>query len=295
MIVPAASSSDELGQRACEAAIPQQTLKICVLLPEVETAISSLQCAVAATRGFTPLICAVHVGFDPLHTFVSAEEQDIQQLRDIYEGKPEVRVARIKAVLDAFISSESDVPPIQWKNDEGDICSNIVLEACRADLFVIGRPIHLDAADALHSALFDVRRLVLVAPRDASDLGRTIGRHFVVGWKAGDPVKHSVEAAAPWLRHADKVSVLCVAKQGAEPYEASAHAFFDKLGIAAQIIGLQRNDKSVGRQLLAEASQLGGDCLLIGAFKHSALWDAALGGVTRDVLAHANIPILLMR
>lgn len=294
MIIPTGFSSDKLDQRACEA-VSQQTLKICVLLPEVETAISSLQCAVAAARGFTPLICAVHIGFDPLHTFVSAEEQDIQQLRDIYEGKPGVRVARIKTALDAFISSESDAPPIQWKNDEGDICSNIVLEACRADLFVIGRPIHLDATDALHSALFDVHRLVLVAPRDACDRERSIGRHFVIGWKPGDPVKHSVEAAAPWLRRADKVSVLCVAKQGAEPYEAGARTFFDKLGIAAQIIGLQRNDQSVGRQLLGEASRIGGDCLLIGAFKHSALWEAVLGGVTRDVLAHADIPVFLMR
>ena len=47
------------------------------------------------------------------------------------------------------------------------------------------------------------------------------------------------------------------------------------------------------RQLLAEAERLGGDCLLIGAFHHGMIWDAVFGGVTRDVLASARLPVFL--
>jgi nucleotide-binding universal stress UspA family protein len=118
---------------------------------------------------------------------------------------------------------------------------------------------------------------------------------MIVGWKPGAPVQHAIEAALPWLRRAEKVSVLWIEKAGVEPYDRSARAFFAEIGIAAQFIGLPRNRQSVGKQLLAEAKRLGGDCLLIGAFTHGMLWDALVGGVTRDVLSHADIPVFLMR
>jgi len=44
---------------------------------------------VAAGDGFATEFSAVHVGFDPKHSFVSAEESDLQQLRDIFEGGPD--------------------------------------------------------------------------------------------------------------------------------------------------------------------------------------------------------------
>ena len=290
-----ASARELASPNSGHPAVAPDSLHICALLPEIETALSTLQCAVAAGQGFAADICAVHVGFDPKHTFVDAEEMDIQQLRDIYEGAPEVRTARIKAVVEAFEASSRASQHIAWRNDEGDLIANVVFEAYVASLVVIGRPIHMDAADALHSALFDAHRLVLVAPRDVSDKERTIGRHFVVGWKPGKAIEQTVAAAAPWLRKAEEVSVVWTAKLGAEPYDASARACFAKIGIEVDVIRLEPSRQSVGAQLLAETKRLGGDCLLIGAFRRSALWEAILGGVTHDVLAHTDIPVFLMR
>src|SRR5271165_4314389 len=131
--VPELPGADPHGEAAA-------TLRICAILPEAETALSTLQCAVAAARAGLSKICAVHVGFDPEHTFVSAEEQDIQQLRDLYEGEPRERTARIKAIFDGFVAAAPGAPPMFWRNDEGDIPANVVLEAQRTDLVVIGRP-----------------------------------------------------------------------------------------------------------------------------------------------------------
>ncbi len=270
-------------------------LRICALLPEAETATSILECAVAGSRGFAAHIDAVHVGFDPKHSLVSAEENDLQQLRDIYEGPPEIRAARVKAAVEAFLSSATDAPPIAWRDDEGDIGVNVVLESRRADLIVIGRPIHLDAADALHSALFDAHRLVLIAPRDVAAGERTIGRHIVIGWKPGTPAERTAAAALPWLRKAGKVSVLWVAKAGAAPYGPGARAFFENLGVSVDITRLERDTRSVGAQLLDEAIQLGADCLLIGAYRHGELWESLFGGVTHDVLKRVDLPTFMMR
>lgn len=270
------------------------SLHICALLPEAETALSTLQCAVAASRGFAADIGAAHIGFDAKHSLVSAEEQDIQRLRDLYEGAPEERLARIKAIVDAFVASHPDGIEIHWRNDEGDIAASVAHEAYDASLLVIGRPMHMDAADALHSALFDAHRLVLVAPRNAAR-ERVIGRHIVVGWKPGKPAEQTLEAALPWLKKAEKITFLWAPKLGEPPYSSSAREFIAHLGIEAEVKRIEPEQMSVGAKLLAETTERGGDCLLIGAFRHGAFWQAVLGGVTRDVLTHTEIPILLMR
>jgi nucleotide-binding universal stress UspA family protein len=273
----------------------KRALHICALLPEAETALSTLQCAVAAGGGFDAEICATHVGFDARHALVDAEELEIQQLREIYEGPPEVRAARVKAVVDSYRESAPAAPPISWRDDEGDVEANVALDAASADLIVVSRPVHLDAADAFHAALFGGQRLVLVAPRDVSDRERVIGRHIVVGWKPGAAVEAAAQAALPWLRKAEKITVLWAAKPGAGFYEPSAREFFQRLGLTVEIARLPRSAGSVGHDLLSEAERLGADCLLIGAFTHGAWWQAMFGGVTRDVLAEARIPVFTMR
>jgi nucleotide-binding universal stress UspA family protein len=271
-----------------------ETLHICALLPEVETALSTLQCAIAAGQGFAAEFCAVHVGFDLKHSFVSAEESALQQLRDIYEGGSDARTARIKAVVDTFLASQLNAPAVHWRNDEGAIDANVALESTKADLLVIGRPTHMDAADALHSVLFHAHRLVLVAPRVAR-AGRAIGKRMAIGWKPGNSAEQAIAAALPWLRRAERITVLWAAKAGAEPYDASAKAFFAGLGLGVDIRRLERKEKSVGLDLLAEAVRQGDDCLVTGAYRHGALWESIFGGVTHDILKHANMPAFMMR
>lgn len=270
-------------------------LRILVLLPEPETATASLNCAVAVGRGRSARIDAIQIGFDPERGIVSAEELDIQQIRETFEGCAADRRARVKQIFDAWKASASQAPEIGWHADLGAVGGDVEAEAASADLIVMGRPSNLDARDALHAALFRTKRLVLVVPEEASTGVESVGRRIVVGWKPTDQAERAVEAAAPWLRRAEDVTVVSVAKQGAAPYEPSACVLFRRLGIEARFVTLQRDARSVGVQLLAEARRLGGDCLLIGAYHHGPLWEAILGGVTRDVLTHLDLPVFMRR
>lgn len=268
---------------------------IVALLPEPETVATCLDCALAATDGFAASISAIHVGFNPKFAFVPPEEIAIQQLRELREGTIADRLARTKAAYDAWVAA-NPAAPIDWTHDEGDVEQLVATETAHADLVVIGNPLRLDGRDAFHATLFWSKRLLLVAPpdpRDAPRPERVIGRHIVVGWKPGDQVKRAARQALPWLERADKVTVVSIEKPGVD-YQASARAFFAELGIAVDCVALRREAGSVGRQLLASCDRLGADSLLIGAFKHGALWEAILGGVTRDVLAAARIPVFMM-
>jgi nucleotide-binding universal stress UspA family protein len=49
----------------------------------------------------------------------------------------------------------------------------------------------------------------------------------------------------------------------------------------------------LGAALLARAHELGADMLVLGAYQHSPLREFLLGGVTRHMLTHADLPMLL--
>jgi len=50
---------------------------------------------------------------------------------------------------------------------------------------------------------------------------------------------------------------------------------------------------AVGQSLLREAHGIGADLLVMGAYAHSRAIEALLGGATRDVLSHVDMPVLL--
>jgi len=52
---------------------------------------------------------------------------------------------------------------------------------------------------------------------------------------------------------------------------------------------------SVGAGLLAAARDFGCDMLAMGAYSHSRLRQLILGGVTRHVLEHGSLPIMMNR
>ncbi len=51
--------------------------------------------------------------------------------------------------------------------------------------------------------------------------------------------------------------------------------------------------RSVGEVLLAEAEDAGSDLVVMGAYSQGRLRELLLGGVTRYVLAHAEVPVLM--
>ena len=50
---------------------------------------------------------------------------------------------------------------------------------------------------------------------------------------------------------------------------------------------------ALGAALLDKAHELGADMLVMGAYQHSPLREFLLGGVTRHMLAHGDLPMLL--
>jgi nucleotide-binding universal stress UspA family protein len=64
-------------------------------------------------------------------------------------------------------------------------------------------------------------------------------------------------------------------------------------GVAAELHVLPIGSTTFGETLLRKAHELGADMLVMGAYQHTPLREFLLGGVTRYMLNHADMPLLM--
>jgi nucleotide-binding universal stress UspA family protein len=180
-----------------------------------------------------------------------------------------------------------------WTEIEGNKVEAIVAARGKtADLVVIVRPGEIEGRDALYAAIFETGRPFLLAP--PSDPVPIFGRHMAIAWKASDQAARAVTAAIPWLKHAERVSVLVVGIDGEPPRSAdNVIALLQLHGIRADPVVLTRGKESIGVRLVDEAHTIGADCLVMGAYRHNRLVEMILGGVTQHMLHHADLPVFM--
>jgi nucleotide-binding universal stress UspA family protein len=64
-------------------------------------------------------------------------------------------------------------------------------------------------------------------------------------------------------------------------------------GIEVRVEALSADDLSISEMLLSRAADIGADLIVMGAYGHWRLSETILGGVTRDVLRHMTVPVLM--
>lgn len=146
-------------------------------------------------------------------------------------------------------------------------------------------------SEGLQACLMDAGRPILLAPEEAP---RAVGSKIVIGWDGGVEAAHAVTAAKPFLLHADKVEILNVSKDELDP------ALADMLSDYLALHGVESNEhlidpasRPIGEVLLEEAERAGCDLLVMGGYGHSRIRELLLGGVTRFVISHTTVPVLL--
>ena len=117
-------------------------------------------------------------------------------------------------------------------------------------------------------------------------------------------IEHAHASALPLLRHADLVELGVCETEAAgrvarDVQMADPLPWLARHGVRATLQhhtlgGSGRfNRNVVGEALLSLADDSAADLLVMGAYAHSRLRETFLGGVTRTVLAHMHLPVLL--
>lgn len=168
------------------------------------------------------------------------------------------------------------------------------IEAKFADLTILGRsdsqasPAVLPENVALASG-----RPVLVVPGEGPF--PTIGQRVVIAWDGSREANRAVRDALPLMARSQHITVLSVADPGRRRDRPTAIpvTYLRDYGLLAEFEEIVAVDREIVANLLARCAEFDADLLVMGAYGHSRLSEWVLGGVTRDILQHATVPVLM--
>jgi protein CrcB len=212
-----------------------------------------------------------------------AEEAKLRASERAWAGEVKTAARQWEAQASAK-TNETD-----WIDVEGDVTHLVAQYGGRSDAVVVaGGPSQTGRSrDALHAAIFDTSRAVLIAPPNS---GGEFGRVVAIAWKDDGRAAKAVLAAMPILAKADTVHVLQAVVSGAQ---IRIPPILLEYGIPALSHAVPGHEGSVGERLLKYAHELGADLVVMGAYAHGEWREALLGGVTRYMLDHADLPLLM--
>jgi nucleotide-binding universal stress UspA family protein len=124
-----------------------------------------------------------------------------------------------------------------------------------------------------------------------------VGEHMLVAWNCSREAALAIHGAMPLLKRADKITVL---EGDASPhllgYESlpkiDLRAWFERRGIHAEFRPF-KPARDHGPALLEAANEADANLIVIGAWGQSRITELVLGGVTRYLFQHSNLPMLV--
>ncbi|TMV67745.1 universal stress protein [Thioclava sp. BHET1] len=223
---------------------------------------------------------------------VVLEQEMIERARD--EAK----------ALETSVRARLGTEDIRWSTDSavsqlGSLNALVALRARFADLVVQATPYGegrgVEDEAIVEAALFEGQAPVLIVP--PSGLGANLGHRIVVAWNQSSEAMAAVRRAMPLLRRAEQVNIAVIDPPAHGPERSDPGGALSQMlsrhGVKAEVSVLARTLPKTSDVICRHASDQEADLVVMGAYGHSRFREAILGGSTRAMLEHANIPVLM--
>lgn len=189
----------------------------------------------------------------------------------------------------------------EWRCEEGQAVSVVALHGRYADLVIAGQRDPAGEAGVDDPAMPDqlvlsIGRPVMVVPHGGEF--PVIGERILVAWDASRLATRAVNDALPILSKAKEVVVMAInPKTGTDGHgeipSADICLHLARHGIRAEAQHHYADDIGAGALLLSRAADEGIDLIVCGAYGHARWRELVLGGVTRHLLTHMTVPVLM--
>ncbi len=187
--------------------------------------------------------------------------------------------------------------PAEWRALEGDVAATLNEQGRYADLVVVGQSNPEDeddmSAGVADRLVLELGRPVLVIPYIGTH--DTVGKRVLVAWNAKREAVRAINDALPILERAEHVDVMVINPSGEEgdlpAADISLH--LARHGVKAEAQSIAADDIDAGNLLLSRAADADADLIVMGAYGHSRFRETVLGGVTRHMMKHMTVPILM--
>jgi nucleotide-binding universal stress UspA family protein len=285
-----------------------KTILVPVSSPEASR--STLDTALLVAKRWQSHLEVLHVRADPRglvpYTGEGMDGSMIEEIMDVTEREGAERAVQTKQMFDAFCAEHSlkvsDTPSpdagvtVSWREESGREDEVVALQGRLYDLIVVGRPMAdapLPSPITLEAALHDTGRPILVAPPVAPS---DTGGHIAIAWEASPEAARTIAVSIQALVEAEKVTIL--APKLSQPLPLEPSDLVGRLiwhGVSAEIHEFDAHHGDLGAAFLKQATEVGADMLVKGAYSQSRLRQMVLGGRTRHILNHTTVPALLAK
>lgn len=229
-----------------------------------------------------------------------ASAVDIGQLDRAIEMSIDRECEELRSTLDA-LGRERGVTT-ECRIVEGPAATVVPQHARYADLCVLGHyrsendePDNFSLSERL---LFTSGRPVLSIP--ANWESNALGRHVAVAWNSSRAAARAVSDALPLIEMAERREVITVnardfiGRNRGLPAEQMVTHLMRHGSARTDLVKLENIPKdTIADALQLRARELGADVLVAGAFGQPRLWEKLFGGVTRGLLDHMSLPIVM--
>lgn len=187
----------------------------------------------------------------------------------------------------------TDTVTARWHEVSGRIEEVIARYGRLSDLIVLAglrASGDRDRRPLFAQALITATRPILLVPDGWTEV---FGRTIAVAWNGSAESARAVSGAMPMLLNAEEVHVLTAASAHTEIERGQS--LVDYLawhGLMSELHALYP-EGTVAEAVLAKADELGVDLLVMGGYGRSRFSELIFGGVTRHVLRHHQLPVLL--
>jgi nucleotide-binding universal stress UspA family protein len=181
----------------------------------------------------------------------------------------------------------------------GGMADLVSLRARYCDLVILPRPYGPgrdgQGAAIIEAALFEGRAPVMILP-EGKGVPAPDG-NIVVAWNQSREAMTAVRGALPFLKAAREVSIAVVDPQPWGPERSDPGGllcqYLVRHGVKAEVSVLAKTLPDVADVLTRHVRDRDAGLLVMGAYSHSRLREAILGGATRHMLEKAEVPVLM--
>jgi nucleotide-binding universal stress UspA family protein len=228
------------------------------------------------------------VAYSTLETVVF----QVQEADELYENALAQRSAWDARLAAHGVSGE-------WLVAQGEPVEAICHAARWCDLIVAERPqLTKDAPvgwGTVSRTVFGAGVPVVVVPETAKP--STVGERVIVAWNHSREAARAISGALPVLRLANEILVLDGAEQqslvGARHLPRLDLAqYFSRHGVRAEFRAFKPSS-DYGAGILAAAHTMNADLIVMGAWGHSRIAELVLGGATRHLFQHSDLPLFV--
>lgn len=200
-----------------------------------------------------------------------------------------------RAAADAALADRptgTDTVTAHWREATGADDLLLAGNGRLADLIVFAgiRSAVPEVQERFATTLFHAVRPVLLVPERGIEASP---RTVVIAWNGTPEATRALGGALPLLLNADRLHVLTAATPRTKVESGAALAeYLSWHGLICEVHPLYPKEE-VGPALLAQAGELEADLLVMGGYSRSRMRERIFGGVTRHVLDHHGMPVLI--